>query len=265
MKPKRKRIIALLLLAAMAAAWIPTMVQAADTPSDPATESDETAAPSPGPGPAIAPPEVPESQPEEAPLAEETEPIQGGPEPPPEPEETPEPLDVDLSSGRLLVDCGGVTVVGEDAPVLAEHDGIYLLQYDTVEQAESAYREFSETARSVEADLPFSLTNEEETPVSEEEIMTEGENPLAILEEQMECAEPVEDPRVIALIDSGSGLMENVVDRYSVIDDDPSDTLGHGTNMLEVIVSQNPDAQVISIKAFDENGKGMPPSGWQLR
>ena len=255
MKPKRKRIVALLLLAAMAAAWIPQVVLAADTPADAAAESGDTA--EPVPGPAIAPPEAPESQPEETPLAEETEPVQQEPSAlEPEPEEIPEPLDVDLSSGRLLVDSGGATVVGEDEPVLAEHDGIYLLQYDTVEQAEAAYREYSETAKSVEADIPFSLANEEETPVPEEEAMTEDENPLTILEEQLEDSEPVEEPRVIALIDSGAGLSENIADRYSVIDDDPSDILGHGTNMLEAIVSQNAEAQVISIKAFDENGKG---------
>lgn len=51
-------------------------------------------------------------------------------------------------------------------------------------------------------------------------------------------------------------LSDNVIARYSVIDDDPADCMGHGSKMLETIVAQNPKAQVISIKAFDENGKG---------
>ena len=207
MRTKPKRILALLLLAAMAVTWIPVMAAASDEEvSASVAETDVEAS-------------VQEEQtPEEAQAKEELT----------EPEE-PEPLDVDLSSGRLLVDSGDATIVPEDAPVLGEHDGIYLLQYDTVEQAEDAYREFSELAKSVEADIPFSLADEEETPVVEENTMTEAENPITILEQQIEEAEPVAEPKVIALIDSGTVLSDNVIARYSVIDDDPADCMGHGT------------------------------------
>ena len=117
MKPRRKRVLAFLLLAAMAVTWIPVMAAASDEEvSASVAETDEEAS-------------VQEEQtPEEAQAKEELT----------EPEE-PEPLDVDLSSGRILVDSGDATIVPKDAPVLGEHDGIYLLQYDTVEQAEDAY------------------------------------------------------------------------------------------------------------------------------
>ena len=63
-------------------------------------------------------------------------------------------------------------------------------------------------------------------------------------------------PNAVALIDTGvSGTCTNVLARISVIGSDPSDDNGHGTAMAEAIVREYPDADILSIKAFDGNGQ----------
>jgi hypothetical protein len=61
----------------------------------------------------------------------------------------------------------------------------------------------------------------------------------------------------IAVIDSGvspSQMSESaVITSVSVIDDDPLDKVGHGSQMIDFIREEDPDAKILSIKAFDNN------------
>lgn len=57
----------------------------------------------------------------------------------------------------------------------------------------------------------------------------------------------------IAVIDTGSNVAN---ESYSVIGDDTSDEYGHGTAMVNHILSQTDDAYIISIKAIGSDGTG---------
>ena len=62
--------------------------------------------------------------------------------------------------------------------------------------------------------------------------------------------------KVIALIDSGTSEQDAVIERVSMIGNDPSDDYGHGDAMVKVIKRQNPHAKIISIKALNSAGEG---------
>lgn len=60
---------------------------------------------------------------------------------------------------------------------------------------------------------------------------------------------------LVALIDTGcdESLCERAV---SVIDDDPSDSCGHGTSLANAILEQDPSARILSIKTLDAQEHG---------
>ena len=63
----------------------------------------------------------------------------------------------------------------------------------------------------------------------------------------------------IALIDSGindADKNKNIIKAESVIGDSEKDDNGHGTKMVESILSVNPDAEIVSIKALDKDAIG---------
>ena len=73
-----------------------------------------------------------------------------------------------------------------------------------------------------------------------------------------EPAEPgPEEPRspLVAVIDTGcdASLCERAV---SVIGGSPDDTSGHGISVVQMVLGQNPDARILSIKALDDEGRG---------
>ena len=64
---------------------------------------------------------------------------------------------------------------------------------------------------------------------------------------------PVNSSKLVALIDTGA--IGDGVESVSVIGEDARDDNGHGTRMLTALRSKNPQARVLSIKAFDSNGR----------
>ena len=60
---------------------------------------------------------------------------------------------------------------------------------------------------------------------------------------------------MIALIDTGVSEGKNIIDRVSLIDD-VLEGNGHGNDMVAAIVSQNPDAKILSIRAMGDDGRG---------
>lgn len=130
----------------------------------------------------------------------------------------------------------------------------------------NAYTYFKNLSLSVEPDMPVEAAGEkedtEEIIVSKDALtVSETENPIDTLNNIMSDASDSEeitvsqDENVIALIDTGVGESANVIDRVSVIEE-PETSTEHGDAMLQAIVSQNPDAKILSIRAMNSNGFG---------
>ena len=137
----------------------------------------------------------------------------------------PDLEDLDFTSKRLIVKSFGEMMEG--FPVIAELDGIYLLQYETEEETKEAYIYFLEDGESVEIDKAVSIAvgGEEGEPT---ELMTEEENPFAEAEEIV-----VEEINYdIAIIDTGARDAEGMV---SVLGDDGFDNNGHGQKMIDIV------------------------------
>ena len=130
----------------------------------------------------------------------------------------------------------------------------------------NAYTYFKNMSLSVEPDMPVEAAGEkedtEEIIVSKDALtVSETENPIDTLNTIMSDTSDSEeitvsqDGNVIALIDTGVGESANVIDRVSVIEE-PEASTEHGDAMLQAIVSQNPDAKILSIRAMNSNGFG---------
>jgi Subtilase family. len=130
----------------------------------------------------------------------------------------------------------------------------------------NAYTYFKNLSLSVEPDMPVEAAGEkeatEEIIVSKDALtVSETENPIDTLNNILSDASDSEeitvsqDGNVIALIDTGVGESANVIDRVSVIEE-PETSTEHGDAMLQAIVSQNPDAKILSIRAMNSNGFG---------
>lgn len=130
----------------------------------------------------------------------------------------------------------------------------------------NAYTYFKNLSLSVEPDMPVEAAGEkedtEEIIVSKDALtVSETENPIDTLNNIMSDTSDSEeitvsqDGNVIALIDTGVGESANVIDRVSVIEE-PETSTEHGDAMLQAIVSQNPDAKILSIRAMNSNGFG---------
>lgn len=134
----------------------------------------------------------------------------------------------------------------------------------------NAYTYFKNLSLSVEPDMPVEAAGEKEEFVKDtEEIIvskdaltvSETENPIDTLNNILSDASDSEeitvsqDGNVIALIDTGVGESANVIDRVSVIEE-PETSTEHGDAMLQAIVSQNPDAKILSIRAMNSHGFG---------
>ena len=165
--------------------------------------------------------------------------------------------EIDFSSCRLLVaDDEGIE---NDPHVISSYNGLYLLQYETESETQSAYYEFLGTDAFVDIDTSVTAANDESDSPASDITITEEENPLTAAKDEESVDPPAEesDERpLIYLIDSGVNSNYSVVSSMSVIGEDPSDDNGHGTRMYDLIRQQDPDASIVSIKALDANGHG---------
>lgn len=172
----------------------------------------------------------------------------------------------DFASMRLVLLTEDKSVIPNEADVLSEYEDIYLLQFTSIQQTMNAYTYFKNLSLSVEPDMPVEAAGEkedtEEIIVSKDALtVSETENPIDTLNNILSDTSDSEeitvsqDGNVIALIDTGVGESANVIDRVSVIEE-PEASAQHGDAMLQAIVSQNPDAKILSIRAMNSNGFG---------
>lgn len=168
--------------------------------------------------------------------------------------EAEEVSEIDFSSCRLLVGTNDSTIFADNDNILSAYNGVYLLKYSSVEETKLAYNDLLSKADFVNVDSSSFAVADDSIQDIESQAMSEDLNPISELAE----ADTTETmgTNVIAVIDTGSEDNPNVIERVSMLGDDVSDDNGHGSDMISNIVSQNPNAQIISIKAMDANGVG---------
>lgn len=157
---------------------------------------------------------------------------------------------LDFSSGRILVKTEDESLLSNESALLSSYEGVYLLQYESPEQAKEAYAYYLDKAEAVELDTDIFVAEEgavfddgDNPPMSpEENPFTEAERTIPMVQGSFD----------IALIDTGADAELSV----SVTGAEPYDDNGHGQKMAECIYEQNPDAVVLSIKALGANGRG---------
>lgn len=205
---------------------------------------------------------------------------------------TDEVSEPDFSSCRLLVLTSGGSVIRSTDKVLSDYEGSYILQFDTPEEAEGAYQYYTKRADCVEPDsasiraaseavssnaaqektsagterdrdgkdAEYTRDGDNVKDVKPQDAFTEDSNPLSELADAADSDADFSRKDVIALIDTGASNNKNIIESVSMLGDDVSDDNGHGTQMLQYITSENPDARILSIKALDKNGNGTPSS-----
>lgn len=176
----------------------------------------------------------------------------------------------DFSSARLLVMTDDENDIIDKEHMIGSYGDIYLLQYESAEQAMTAYSYYKEHVDAVEPDAKIAAASEnvagagEATTAGEAETtteaMTKDDNAVAALntEESSSKATVYSDDtanKVIALIDTGAAESSNVIDRVSLIDDVLNGGT-HGDDMVNDIVSQDPEAKILSIRALGNDGFG---------
>lgn len=190
----------------------------------------------------------------------------------------------DFASKRLMVLADDPSVFVGKNNVIGQYGNLYLMQFDTVEAAMQAYDYYKDIVTAVEPDVSVvaasavndadadtendvTLSDEQESdtdagndvdvvPADEADGANPEDNPINALN-TVDASDVKKERGVIALIDTGVGEHANVIDRISVIDDNASGNGGsHGDAMVNAIVSQDPDAKILSIKAMDDNGHG---------
>jgi len=169
----------------------------------------------------------------------------------------------DFASKKLIVMCSDASKILEMDQVIGCYENIYLIEYKTVEECMEAYVYYTETADAVEPDTFMEIASDEVNEVDEsagtidetENTITE-DNPITALS-NTEGAAVLSDgqTRVIALLDTGASGSANVISRVSLIDD-VLEGHSHGNAMVKAITSQNPDAQILSIRVMGNDGRG---------
>lgn len=174
---------------------------------------------------------------------------------------------MDFSSKRIIVASKDPSIPEGDPNLLSSYQDSYLLQFEEEEEAKRAYLYYFNKAELVEVDNGIQIADAAGESVRTETKMTEEENPFADLMDQLSeeqakkdeaeqrgeaYAEPEYD---IALIDTGVSE-ESGIARISFLGEDGLDDNGHGTAMAQAILSQNPNAHILSLKALDKDGKG---------
>ena len=171
--------------------------------------------------------------------------------------------EADFASRRLVLVTQDSSVVDESEQVIARYDDLYILRYETAVQSMNAYVYYRDKVEAVEPDQTLEAADEEIQGNGQADIeVTEAENPLLILSETasdtvgLQTETDRQEP-VIALLDTGAGLSENVISQVSLIGDElTSPNLQHGENMADAIISQNADARILSIRVLDGEGRG---------
>ena len=160
---------------------------------------------------------------------------------------------IDFSSRRLLIAADSSVIIDEEH-VLSSYAGVYLMQYDTETQAKYAYAYYYNKSEFVDVDTVISVADGDGSANAAEPMAAE-ENPIAELQAAV-ADNPVKANGAVAVIDTGVNDVANVTESVSMIGDNTADENGHGTKMAQLVVEQNPNVSILSIKALGADGTG---------
>lgn len=158
---------------------------------------------------------------------------------------------IDFSTKQLLVGTNDISIFTWDTTVLSEYNGVYLLQFNTVDETKSAYTYYSDKADFVDANIVVYAADDSYIGGTSVDDVNMGDDAISILASLSEKDKT--GSANIALIDTGADKANESV---SVIGSDVKDDNGHGNAMFAAIVSTEEDVSVLSIKALDKNGTG---------
>ena len=153
---------------------------------------------------------------------------------------------------RLVVE-GKKKYVDKDA-VTAQFGKMYVLQYDSESDATNAGEELKKKGLKVNTEQVLSVDDDVETT---DEVSTDVLD-TAINKANDKTVKDYTGKDVIALIDTGTD--GSTVDAVSFVDNDVTDNFGHASKMIKTIRKQNKNANILALKALDDNGKGTTAS-----
>lgn len=159
----------------------------------------------------------------------------------------------DFSTKRLVMIAEDSVIVDKEH-VIGTYDNLYLLQYETVQQAMNAYAYYKDLAEAIEPDTVIETATGIDVKDSSDVEMTAEENPVQTVSE-LEDVNVTSTERLIALIDTGVSDESKTVGRYSVLGDALSDG-SHGDRMADDILDENENAAILSIRALGGDGTG---------
>lgn len=141
--------------------------------------------------------------------------------------------------------------------IAAKYGDMYVLEYDTSSEAKQAKNRLKKDGSVGKEEIVRMATDSDFSKSEKETISAEDIN------NSIEKADDYSVPdysgqNVIAVIDTGS--TDQDIGSVSFIDKDAKDTNGHATRVEEAIREQNSDAQILSLKALDDNGNGTTAS-----
>lgn len=170
---------------------------------------------------------------------------------------------IDFSSCRLVLLTEDPEVLRDKDTLLGSYGSVHLLSFATEEETEAAYDYYKDKVNAVEPDATILGAEEtveatgtkERTETPDPIPMTEEANPITLLDEMDGSTPTQESHGVIALIDTGVAEQDGIIDRVSVLDE-ALDGGVHGQQMVDAIKTQDPNAQILSIRALNNNGFG---------
>ena len=160
----------------------------------------------------------------------------------------------DFSSREIIIATEKADTIVDKDDIVDSGNGMYVLRYATAEHAKNAYSYYYGKAGFV---APNIAVHAAEGETSEDAGPADVGAPLNTLE-QLGDAKKNARGTVIAVVDSGMPSNGNVTNRVSVINGgtEVGDDNGHGTKTMDAILSVNPNAKILSIKALDADGHG---------
>ena len=162
--------------------------------------------------------------------------------------------DTSSDKARLVVEGKKKEVSAEKGAVTAQFGKMYVLQYDSKSEATNAYEQLKSKGAKVNTEQVLSVDDDVETT---DEVSTDVLD-TAINKANDKTVKDYTGKDVIALIDTGTD--GSTIDAVSFVDNDVTDNFGHAKKMIKTIRKQNKNANILALKALDDNGKGTTAS-----